>query len=220
VSRPGVILDVDGTLVDTNYHHALAWWRAFVRHGIEVPLWRIHRSIGMGGDQMIPALLGEDVEAERGEDLRGAEKEVYMGEMIGEVRPFADARDFVAFLVDRGHPVVLSSSAKAEEIEHYVGLLDARDLVVGWTSSADVERTKPEPDVVQAGLEKLDEPDGAVMVGDSLYDVEAAGRTGVATIGLLTGGFAEAELRDAGAVAVFASLSALRENAGKTPLTG
>jgi HAD superfamily hydrolase (TIGR01549 family) len=218
VSRPGVILDVDGTLVDTNYQHALAWWRAFRRHDIDVPVWRIHRSIGMGGDQMIPALLGDEVETERGDALRDAEKEVYMGQLIEEVEAFPDAHDFVAFLVERGHDVVLSSSAKAEEIEHYLDLLDVRDLVAGWTTSADVEQTKPEPDVVQAGMEKLGEADGAVMIGDSLYDVEAAGRTGVPTVGLLTGGFAVAELREAGAVAVFESLTALRERIDETPL--
>jgi phosphoglycolate phosphatase-like HAD superfamily hydrolase len=219
VSRPGVILDIDGTLVDTNYQHALAWWRAFRRNGIDVPLWRIHRSIGMGGDQMIPALLGDDVEAERGDDLRASEKEIYMGDLIEEVEPFSDARDFVAFLVDRGHDVVLSSSAKAEEVEHYLDLVGVRDVVTGWTTSADVEQTKPEPDVVRAGMEKLGgAADGAVMIGDSLYDVEAAGRTDVPTIGLLTGGFADAELREAGAVAVFESLSALREDIGETPL--
>jgi HAD superfamily hydrolase (TIGR01549 family) len=218
VSRPGVILDVDGTLVDTNYQHAVAWWRAFRRHDIEVPLWRIHRSIGMGGDQMIPALLGDDVEAERGDALRDAEKEIYMGEMIDEVEAFPDAHDFVAFLVERGHDVVLSSSAKAEEVDHYLDLLDVRDVVAGWTTSADVERTKPEPDVVRAGMEKLDGAEGAVMIGDSLYDVEAAGRTEVPTVGLLTGGFADAELREAGAVAVYESLTALRERIDDTPL--
>jgi HAD superfamily hydrolase (TIGR01549 family) len=218
VSRPGVILDVDGTLVDTNYQHALAWWRAFRRHEIEVPLWRIHRSIGMGGDQMIPALLGDEVEAESGDALRDAEKEVYLGQLIDEVEAFPDAHDFVAFLVERGHDVVLSSSAKAEEVDHYLGLLDVRDLVAGWTTSADVEQTKPEPDVVRAGMEKLDGADGAVMIGDSLYDVEAAGRTDVPTVGLLTGGFADAELRGAGAVAVYESLTALREGIEETPL--
>jgi phosphoglycolate phosphatase-like HAD superfamily hydrolase len=218
VSRPGVILDVDGTLVDTNYQHALAWWRAFRRHDIDTPLWRIHRSIGMGGDQLIPALLGDDVEGELGDDLRDAEKQIYRGEMMDDVEPFPDARDFVVFLVERGHDVVLSSSGKAEEIEHYLDLLDARDVVAAWTTSADVENTKPEPDVVRAGLDRLGDADGAVMIGDSRYDVEAAGRAEVPTIGLLTGGFAEAELREAGAVAVFASLAELREHIGDSPL--
>jgi phosphoglycolate phosphatase-like HAD superfamily hydrolase len=218
VSRAGVILDVDGTLVDTNYQHALAWWKAFRRHDIDTPLWRIHRSIGMGGDQLIPALLGDDVEAELGDDLRDAEKQIYRGEMMDDVEPLPDARAFVVFLVERGHDVVLSSSGKAEEIEHYLDLLDARDVVAAWTTSADVENTKPEPDVVRAGLDRLGDADGAVMIGDSRYDVEAAGRAEVPTIGLLTGGFAEAEPREAGAVAVFASLAELREHIGDSPL--
>jgi HAD superfamily hydrolase (TIGR01549 family) len=212
---PAAILDVDGTLVDTNYHHVIAWYRAFRRNGIVLPLWRIHRHIGMGGDQVVGALAGEDVERERGDDIRAAEKELYV-ELIDEVEPFEGARGLIETLKERGHRVVLASSAKAEEVDHYLDLLAARELADGWTTSADVEATKPEPDLVKAAVEKAGGGD-AVMVGDTPWDVEAAKRAGVETITVLTGGFSEAELREAGAGWTFESIQALREQLGETP---
>ncbi|HEV2075113.1 MAG TPA: HAD family hydrolase [Thermoleophilaceae bacterium] len=205
-----MILDVDGTLVDTNYHHALAWYRAFRRLDVVLPLWQIHRHIGMGGDQLVTALCGEEAEERLGDDVRAAEKDLY-GELIGEVAPVEGARELIADLRGRGHTVVLASSAKAEEVEHYVDLLDARELAEGWTTSADVDRTKPEPDLVSVALEKAGAGDGGLMVGDSVWDCIAAERAGIATVAVLTGGFAETELREAGALEVLDSLVALRE---------
>jgi HAD superfamily hydrolase (TIGR01509 family) len=213
---PAAILDVDGTLVDTNYHHAIAWHRAFRRHGIVLPVWRIHRHMGMGGDQVIAALCGDDTEQRLGDQIRDAEKGLYM-ELIGEVAPLPDARRLIEVLKERGHAVVLASSAKSEEVDHYLGLLDAREIVDGWTTSADVERTKPDPDLVAAGLEKAGGGPG-VMVGDSTWDCEAARRCGVQTVGLLTGGFSAAELRHAGAEVVFESIADLIESMDQTPL--
>ena len=176
------ILDVDGTLVDTNYHHALAWYRAFREHDLEPPVWVIHRHVGMGGDQLVAAIAGDEVEERHGESIREVEKRLY-GELIGEVRPFEGARE----------------------------------LADGWTTSADVENTKPAPDLMTAALEKAGAL-SAVMVGDTVWDVKAAEQAEVKTIGVLTGGFAEAELLDAGAVAVFESPVALREGLDSTPL--
>jgi HAD superfamily hydrolase (TIGR01509 family) len=215
---PVAILDVDGTLVETNYHHALAWYRAFTQHGVELPLWRIHRAIGMGGDQLVAALAGDDVEKEKGEDIRTAEKALYMA-MIHEVRPLPDARKLIEVLKERGHKVVLASSAKEDEIEHYIDLLDARELADDWTSSADVEQTKPNPDLVQTALEKAGGGD-AVMIGDSVWDVEAAKRAGIPTIAVRTGGFGHDELEEAGAACVFESIDALLESLKDTPLEG
>ena len=214
---PAAILDVDGTLVDTNYQHALAWYRAFRRHGIVLPIWRIHRHIGMGGDQVVAALCGRDVEEEMGDDVRAAEKELY-AELIGEVEPLDGARVLIERLKDRGHAVVLASSAKEEEVDHYLDLLDARELADGWTTSADVEATKPEPDLVQAAIEKAGATDGAVLIGDSTWDCEAAKRAGIRTLGVLTGGFSEEELREAGASAVFSSLPELCARIEETQL--
>ena len=211
------LLDVDGTLVDTNYHHAIAWHRAFRAHGIELPVWRIHRRIGMGGDQIVASLAGDDAESESGEAIRDAEREYYT-ELIGEVRPLAGARGLIEDLKRTGHAVVLSSSAKEDEVDHYLGLLDARDLVDGWTTSADVEATKPAPDLIEAGLAKAGTRD-AVMVGDSTWDVLAAERAGIGTVAVLTGGFSVEELREAGAVAVFESVAELRDHLDETPLS-
>jgi HAD superfamily hydrolase (TIGR01549 family) len=210
------ILDVDGTLVDTNYHHALAWYRAFRRHDVSPAIWRIHRHIGMGGDQLVAAIAGDEVERELGDAIRDAEKELYQ-ELIDEVRPFEGARDLMEDLRARGHTIVLASSAKEDEVEHYIELLDARDLADSWTTSADVSATKPEPDLVAAAMQKAGEL-SAVMVGDTTWDIEAAARADVKTIAVLTGGFGEQELIDAGAVAVFESPGALRAHLDTTPL--
>ena len=212
------ILDIDGTLVDTNYQHALAWYRAFRKHDVVLPIWRIHRHIGMGGDQLVPSLTDDDFEQQHGEAVREDEKQLYM-ELIGEVEPMRDARKLIEELKARGHKALLASSAKDDEVDHYLDLLDARELADGWTSSADVDSTKPEPDLVHSALQKADaDADDAVMIGDTPWDVEAAKRAGVETIAVMTGGFSEEELRDAGAVAVFESVAELRERLGETAL--
>jgi HAD superfamily hydrolase (TIGR01509 family) len=206
---PVAILDVDGTLVDTNYHHALAWYRAFTQHGVVLPVWRIHRAIGMGGDQLVGALAGEEVEQEKGDDIRTAEKALYMA-LIHEVRTLPRARELVERAKEAGWRVVLASSAKEQEIDHYLDLLDVRELADDWTSSADVEQTKPHPDLVQAALDKAGGGDG-VMVGDTVWDCEAAKRAGIETIAVRTGGFGADELREAGAAEVFDSLDGVVE---------
>ena len=215
---PAAILDIDGTLVDTNYHHAIAWFRAFRQHGEALPVWRIHRHIGMGGDQLVESLCGKQVEDDKGDDIRTAEKALYMA-LIDEVEPFAGARELIHGLKQRGHAVVLASSAKPDEVDHYLDLLGAREVVDAWTDSGDVEATKPEPDLVHAAIDKAGGGD-AVMVGDSTWDCEAACRAGIQTVAVLTGGFSEAELREAGAVAVFGSIEELRERVRETPLDG
>ncbi len=212
------ILDIDGTLVDTNYQHAIAWFRAFVRHDIVLPIWRIHRHIGMGGDQVVTALCGERVEEQHGDAIRAAETEEYQ-ELIGEVRTMQGARQLVETLKQRGHMVVLASSAKQDEVDVYLDLLDARTLADAWTTSADVESTKPAPDLVQAALDRVDGGSGeAVMVGDTPWDVKAAAGADVGTLAVMTGGFSEQELREAGAVAVYESVAELCERLRETPL--
>ncbi len=158
---PVAILDIDGTLVDSNYQHAVAWYRGLRAHGFVLPLWRIHRAIGMGGDQMIEALCGAEVEERLGDDLRAAESEHYSA-LIGEVEPLEGARGLIEDLKERGCVVIMASSAKAEETEHYIDLLDARELTDGWTTSADVDSTKPEPDLVRVAMDKagMDEAGG------------------------------------------------------------
>jgi HAD superfamily hydrolase (TIGR01509 family) len=216
MTPPAALLDVDGTLVDTNYQHALAWYRAFRDLGETLPVPTIHRHIGMGGDQIVAALAGDGFERAHGDAAREAEGKHYR-ELIDEVAPLPGARALLERLRARGHVIVLSSSAKEPELEHYLDLLDARDLVDAWTTSADVEATKPAPDLVEVALGKAG-GGAAVMVGDSTWDCEAAGRAGLPAVGLLTGGFSEQELRHAGAVDVFPDLPALLDGIDATPL--
>jgi HAD superfamily hydrolase (TIGR01549 family) len=214
MAPPVAVLDVDGTLVDTNYHHAIAWYRAFREHGLTLPVWRIHRHIGMGGDQLVAAVAGERVGERQGDSIRAAETALY-ADLIGEVQPFADARGLMTMLQERGHKLVLASSAKRDEVDYYLDLLDARGLADAWTTSADVDATKPQPDLVVAAVDKVGGGD-AVLVGDSTYDCEAAKRAGVPAVAILTGGFSADELRDAGAVAVFESIGELCERLDET----
>ncbi|HEY7151454.1 MAG TPA: HAD family hydrolase [Solirubrobacterales bacterium] len=202
------ILDIDGTLVDTNYHHAIAWFRAFRARGVTMPMWRIHRHMGMGGDQLVAALAGDEIEDREGDAIREVEGERYMA-LIDEVQPLEGARELIADLGEQMDRVVLASSAKEEEVEHYLDLLEARELADGWTTSADVEATKPEPDLVHAAMDKAG-ADAGVMIGDSVWDCEAAARAGLDSVAVLTGGFSEQELREAGASAVFEELDELR----------
>jgi HAD superfamily hydrolase (TIGR01549 family) len=213
---PAAILDIDGTLVDTNYHHTIAWYRAFRQHGIVLPIWKIHTHIGMGGDQLVVSLTDEQTDEEKGDDIRSAEKALYMA-LIEEVEPVEEAREFIVDLKERGHTVVLASSAKEDEVEHYLDLLDVREIADAWTTSADVEATKPEPDLVKAAVEKAGDG-GAVMVGDTPWDIEAARKADVQTVAVITGGFSRAELEEAGAAVVFESVAELRSRLSETPL--
>jgi HAD superfamily hydrolase (TIGR01509 family) len=215
MTRPAAILDIDGTLVDSNYQHAIAWYRAFRLHGITIPVWRCHRAIGMGGDQLVPYLAGEGFDREEGDTVR-LEEHALFAQLIHEVQPFAGARALIEDLKARGGKVVLASSAKAEDVAQYLDLLDARELADGWTDSSSVQRTKPAPDLVKAALELVGGGPG-VMVGDSTWDVEAAKKLKLPTICVRTGGFGADELRDAGAEAVFESIEELRERLDDTP---
>ena len=211
------IVDVDGTLVDTNYHHTLAWYRAFREHGLVLPVWRLHRHVGMGGDKFVAAVAGEEVEERLGDELRACWEERF-DELIPEVEPLACARELIAALKDAGLTVVLASSSIQRHLDVFLDKLDARELTDGWTTKDDVESSKPDPDLVHAALEQASTRD-AVMVGDTPWDVEAARKAGLETVCIMTGGFSEQELREAGAAAVFESVRELRERLGETPLS-
>ena len=210
-----VLLDVDGTLIDANYQHALAWYRAFRANGLVMPIWKIHRHVGMGGDQLVPALIGEEADAEKGADIRETRKEIYE-ELIEEVAPLDGAHELIADLKERGRTAVLASSAPEKEIDHYLDLLEARDLADGWTTDDDVEATKPEPDLVRAAL-VMARTDEAILVGDTPWDIESARKSGIETITVITGGYSEQELRDAGAVGVYESVQELRAHLEEPP---
>jgi HAD superfamily hydrolase (TIGR01509 family) len=211
------ILDIDGTLVDTNYHHALCWYRAFREHDILLPVWRLHRHVGMGGDKFVAAVAGEDVDDRIGDDLRDRWEELF-DDLIDEVAPFEGARRLIGDLKASGHPVVLASSAIEKHVDHFLDLLEAREIADGWTTKDDVDASKPAPDLVRAALSKAG-TDDAVMIGDTPWDVEAARRAGIDTICVVTGGFSETELGEAGAVAVYESVEDLRLDLESTPLS-
>jgi len=210
------IFDVDGTLVDTNYHHALAWFRALRRYDITRPMWRIHRGIGMGGDLFVSAVGGREAEEAHGDDLRQAWVEEF-DELIGEVQAFEGAHELLAEVKERGFRLVLASSGKSQHVEAFLDLIDGRSLADAWTTSDDVENSKPEPDIISAALTKV-EGASAIMVGDSIYDAQAAAKLNIPTLGVRTGGFSVGELQEAGVLQVFDSLVAFRYALDGTPL--
>src|SRR6476659_11485652 len=145
------IFDVDGTLVDTNYQHALAWFRAFRRYGITRPMWRIHRGIGMGGDLFVPEVGGPKVEEAHGEDLREAWAEEF-DQLIDEIQPFEGAHELLAEVKKRGFRLVLASSGKTQHVEAFLNLIDGKSLADAWPTSDAVEHSTTEPDIVSAAL--------------------------------------------------------------------
>ena len=211
-----LILDVDGTLIDSNYQHVLAWVEAFSAHGHHIPAWRIHRHLGMGGDQLIGSVAGPDVEARDGEGIRDTHARVYADRYLPVVSPFDDAIPFLRRLREQRRRVVLASSAEEHELERYRELLDADSLTDGATGAADVDRTKPAPDLLQVAID-LGGGGPAAMVGDSVWDCAAAEPLDIPVIAVLTGGFGEDELRAAGAVTVVPSLASLAAAAVRDP---
>lgn len=201
------LLDVDGTLVDSNYQHVLAWHRAFTEHGVVPGNWRIHRSIGMGGDQVVPSLAGDYVEKDRGDAVRDAWRR-HVDPMLDEVSEVHGARELLVALKARGAAVVLASSGPAAHVERWLDLLDARDVADAWTTAEDAEATKPAPDLFAVAMAKAG-AQRAVVVGDSTWDCEAARRLGLVSYALRTGGFSAEELRAAGATEVYDDLPAL-----------
>jgi HAD superfamily hydrolase (TIGR01549 family) len=213
------VLDVDGTLVDSNYQHAMAWYRALRSLDETFPIWRIHRLIGMGGDKLVTALGGEELEERIGDEARERQgKEV--DALLDEIAPLPGARDLLVAIKERGHRLVLASSGQQRHVDFALDLLDARDLADVWTSSADAEETKPAPDLLQVALKKLGVPADApsVMVGDSTFDVEAAKNAGMPAIAVRSGGFGDDELREAGAVAIYDTPGDLAAALGDTDL--
>lgn len=198
-----VLFDVDGTLVDSNYPHTLCWWEAFIQAGHVVPMARIHRAIGMGSDQILDALLPADRDRDGDDAIRAAHGALY-ATYWSRQRPLAGAADLLRACKERGLRVVLASSADEREFAALRAALDAEDAIDTATSSADVERSKPAPDLVRVALDKARvRPEEAVFVGDTVWDVQACGKAGVPCIGLLSGGISRGELLDAGAAEVY-----------------
>ena len=207
------IVDVDGTLVDTNYHHTLSWYRAFREREITIPLATLHRHVGMGGDKYVAAVAGDEVEERLGDELRDRWEELF-DEVIGEIAPLPGARDLLRALKDAGLTVVIASSSIEKHLDPMLDLVGAREIVDGWTKKDDVDESKPHPELVEVALDQAGTRE-AFMVGDTTWDVEAAERAGIPTLGVLTGGFGRDELEDAGAVAVYESAAELAADLGR-----
>jgi HAD superfamily hydrolase (TIGR01549 family) len=199
-SDAAILFDIDGTLVDSTYHHAIAWQRAFDRHDLRIPLWRIHRTVGMGGDKLVAEVAGDDVEERLGDALRDAWREEYV-EIKTEVDELPGAAELVRTLAGAGYTVALASSGDPEFADEALDDLGIRDVVDVLKTSDDVDGSKPEPDLIEVTLDAVDRSRG-VLVGDTPYDVESAARAGLKCIGLRSGGYSEAELVEAGAALV------------------
>lgn len=217
-ATPGaVLLDVDGTLVDSNYLHVHAWVQAFIAAGHPVDAWRVHRAIGMGGDQLLAELLGDDADR-LGERVTDGHTARY-AELAPLMRVLPGARELVRAVVLRGARVVLATSAAPEELTRLRAVLDLDDVLHAVTSAQDVEAAKPEPELVHVALAAAGVgPDRAVFVGDAVWDAVAAGRAGVPCVALRSGGNGDAELRAAGAIALYDDPEHLLRDLDTSPL--
>ena len=213
-----VIFDVDGTLVDTNYLHAVCWWEAFRQHGHGVDMADVHRAIGMGSDKLLDHLLPGDRDRDADDDIRAAHRALY-GVFWTRLRAFDGAADLLRACAGRGKKVVLASSASAGELAALRSALDADDAIAAATSSSEAGESKPAPDIVILALERAGvEPSDAVFVGDAVWDVHACRKAGVPCVGVLTGGIGEEALREAGAVAVYRGTADLLRQLDQSPL--
>ena len=214
-----VLFDLDGTLVDSNDLHVGAWQQVLREAGHDFDAATIHAQIGKGSDMFVPALL-PDAEDATVEALGEAHGALYKGELMERVKPFPGARDLMLRVRDAGQKVVLATSASGEELDHYLDLLDARDIVAATTGADDVEHTKPAPDIFATALKKVAPigPGEAIVIGDTPYDIEAAAGCGIAAIGLRSGGFTDERLREAGAVALYDDVAALLADYDASPL--
>jgi HAD superfamily hydrolase (TIGR01509 family) len=201
-----VIFDIDGTLLDSVDLHAECWQKAFQKFGYHFPFEKIRSQIGKGGDQLLPVFLSEKDLKEKGKAISEYRSQLFMGEYLQKVKPFPCVRELFETVKSHGQKPALASSAKGDELKIFERIAHIEDLVYVGTSSADAKQSKPHPDIFEAALGQLGkdiQPQDVIIVGDSPYDAEAAGKAGVRAIGVLCGGFAESDLRAAGCIAIF-----------------
>jgi HAD superfamily hydrolase (TIGR01509 family) len=212
-ARAGVLLDVDGTLIDTNYLHTLAWSRALIDIGEWAPMNAIHRSVGMGGDQLVAHLLGKSRE-----EASDAWRKCYE-ELASDIRAFPRAKDLVARLRGMGLTVALATSSPADLLRSTLQTVGIEDLVDAVTTADDVPSSKPDPAVFEVAMRMADiDPDYAVAIGDSVWDVRAARAAGIACVGVESGGFSRHELSEEGAIAVYRDVEQLWRQLSTSPL--
>ncbi|MDQ1736273.1 MAG: hypothetical protein QOH56_2524 [Pseudonocardiales bacterium] len=217
-SPVGVLFDVDGTLVDTTYIHTVCWWQALRKAGLDVPMFQIHRAIGMGGGRLLAHLLDDDSNVDT--ELISADHDALYSQYWGQLRPLPGARDLIRACRELGLTTVLASSAKQPEIDVLLEVLDVGDCLEHVITSDDAKRSKPEPDIVEVALAKAAlKPAEALFVGDAVWDVSAAANAGVACIALESGGTSAAVLRDAGAIDTYRDPADLLRRLADSPLS-
>lgn len=215
--RRGVLFDVDGTLVDTTYIHTVTWWQAIRQAGFDATMAVIHRSVGMGSENLVEQVLGEEA-LDQVDQLADSHKALYAAYWPA-LRLLPGARDLVVRCHEAGLITVLASSASERELTVLKQVLDADDYLDHSTSSDDASSSKPDPDIVLAALKKAElDPGAAIFVGDAVWDVEASAKAGLTCIGLESGGTSATELRDAGAVAVYRDPADLLAAFDESPL--
>lgn len=216
-----VIFDIDGTLIDSVDFHAEAWQKALAEFGKEIDFPVVRRQIGKGGDTFLPVFLSKDEIEEFGESLEERRGEIFKKEYLPRIKPFPEVRELFQKILGEGKKIALASSAKEDEVEKYKEIADISDLIQAETSADDAERSKPHPDIFEAALKKLGNiPVANVMViGDAIYDAEAALKINLRTIGVLSGGFPEEDLRRAGCIAIYKNAADLLENYENSPLS-
>ena len=202
MSLRAILFDVDGTLVDSNDAHADAWVQAFRAHGVDVDWMKVRRSIGMGGDKLMPAVSGIDETSPKGSAIADDRGKIFKRDFLPKIKPLRNAARLVAEVKNRGYTVVAASSAQKDELTPLLKIAGAAALMDAKTSSDDAEESKPDPDIIVAALRRAKvAASEAVLIGDTPYDVEAASRAGVRVIGFRSGGWSDADL--AGALAVY-----------------
>jgi HAD superfamily hydrolase (TIGR01509 family) len=213
----GVILDVDGTLVDSNDAHAHAWVEALAEHDYDLPFEKIRRLIGMGGDKLLPAATGQDSQSEIGKRISERRREIFKTRYLPSIKPFPKVRELLSHMRERGLKLVVASSAQPDELDQLLEIAVAKRLVEDTTSSNDADNSKPDPDIVQVALHNLGYPPAeVVMLGDTPYDIEAATKAGINTVALLCGGWSEQDLSQA--LAIYADPADLLEHYESSPL--
>lgn len=212
-----IIFDVDGTLVDSVDQHAQSWQDSLRDFGHSVDLPAIRAQIGKGGDQLMPVFLSQATIKDSGSALEKHRADVFKTRFLPTVKPFPEVRSLFERIKRDGKVVVLASSAKDDELKVYKRIAEIEDLVDGSTTSEDAEKSKPYPDIFQAALKQLAHTD-AIVVGDTPYDAQAAAKAGLKTVGLLSGGFAEQDLRAAGCIAIYRDPADLLRNYDSSPL--
>lgn len=200
-----VIFDIDGTLVDSVDLHAQAWQEAFKKYGREIEFGRVRKQIGKGGDQLMPVFFSKEELDKFGDEMEKYRGEIYKEKYLSQVEPFPKVRELLVHIKQQGKQIVLASSAVREELQHYKDLTSISDLIEGETSVDDVAKSKPHPDIFQAAFSQLKDAtaEQVIVIGDTPYDAEAAAKAGLQAVGVLCGGFPEAELHDAGCIEIY-----------------